>query len=605
MNEQKLPPWQNKVEDITKRFNELMNSLNSYHEREQLINQLDRKILQTTSSSDEVYELVLEKGTELIGAKYAHILQIEQDQLRIVASKDKLVLNRTYPLSTGLVGKAIEQKAIINVANAANELGYKEIHPDTKGELIIPLQDSSGNKILGVFNLEIPEERQFTPEEVDHCKLLAGQIAIAIGQTKLWKGIELIDNFNAALLSGEQSAYEIYKKLLDDILQILDFRFGQIMLLDTDKKHLTVVADSTNGNYVNSTLDPDNSICGRYVIFEKGRTPLVLNDISSSPYVEFYRNLSGEPGGAVSELVVPLIHGDQDNDLVGLINIEDSRKNVFTDFDTRIISILAKRMAESIAAGRFRLGKKKREKAELNSLILTQMGTIAIDHLHKIGGKINGVKGDLNYLLQSASSQKIDFPKFKNRDGIQYIKDMVEELQEVHELTTQLQKDFNPDRMDRERKRINLIDEIQITLEKKYQNLVASAAVRMEYDANVKKEMICELTAQFQQVIEALVNNAIEATEDEKRLITIKVDFKKEDLLKAQINIIDNGSGIPEENREQIFNHGFSTKKHKRGQGLGMWFIRYYIEYFYGTVEVIPTDSSEGTNIEIVLPIFF
>jgi PAS domain S-box-containing protein len=81
----------------------------------------------------------------------------------------------------------------------------------------------------------------------------------------------------------------------------------------------------------------------------------------------------------------------------------------------------------------------------------------------------------------------------------------------------------------------------------------------------------CDITVEKHKVLQILINligNAKyacdEAGRDEKR-ITVR---SRSDQGRVQIEVIDNGVGIPAENMTRIFNYGFSTRKNGHGFGL-------------------------------------
>jgi signal transduction histidine kinase len=104
-------------------------------------------------------------------------------------------------------------------------------------------------------------------------------------------------------------------------------------------------------------------------------------------------------------------------------------------------------------------------------------------------------------------------------------------------------------------------------------------ALRMNAGALVRHEValardyteIPPLSVEKHKVLQILVNlirNAKYACDESGRddkQITLKI-FKKDEW--ACISVIDNGVGIPEENRTRIFNHGFTTRKDGHGFGL-------------------------------------
>ncbi len=99
------------------------------------------------------------------------------------------------------------------------------------------------------------------------------------------------------------------------------------------------------------------------------------------------------------------------------------------------------------------------------------------------------------------------------------------------------------------------------------------------------------------RIINNLVKNSIQATNDvsEPKII---VQVKKINKL-ALIEIIDNGSGIPNELKEKIFEPNFTTKT--KGMGLGLSIIKNLITNYKGTISF---KSKKGETVfTIKLPV--
>jgi GAF domain len=325
---EKTWPWQDELERLYKDFYSFVKLLERYEEREKLIRELDKTILRETDDPSEVYKLVLNEGTKQIGAKYAHILQIKGDLFEIVASNDPDAVNTTYDKNTGIVGRCIRERKIIKVSNCSDDSDYYPIHKDVCAEIAVPITEKDGKKMLGVFNLEWTEKIDFTSEQIGHIELIAGQLALALEQIKLWRCIGLISQFNAQLLKGESVA-DAYHEVLKGMLENLDFEYGQITQYSKSQNQLRIVADYKRFGYLNSMLTDNESVSGYYLIQQKGIEPLPLEDLSDPKYeeyrVRYWGNVFGEnlPG---SMLLVPITFEDSkgNEQAIGLINIEDS-----------------------------------------------------------------------------------------------------------------------------------------------------------------------------------------------------------------------------------------------------------------------------------------
>jgi signal transduction histidine kinase len=127
---------------------------------------------------------------------------------------------------------------------------------------------------------------------------------------------------------------------------------------------------------------------------------------------------------------------------------------------------------------------------------------------------------------------------------------------------------------------------------------------------------------QLNQVFLNILNNAVDAIDDYCTLISdpahpnsssainfqpsISIDtrlIKSENQQWAEVEIADNGAGIPLEIRENIFDPFFTTKPVGKGAGLGLTSCyQIIVEKHGGTIEAAPA-SDHGTKIVIAIPV--
>ena len=106
--------------------------------------------------------------------------------------------------------------------------------------------------------------------------------------------------------------------------------------------------------------------------------------------------------------------------------------------------------------------------------------------------------------------------------------------------------------------------------------------------------------SQIEQVILSLVMNAIDAMPHGGTLsITSRKSFQAEE---AQIQIQDDGIGIPAEILPNLFEPFFTTKERGHGLGLGLAISRTIVERHLGRIEVA-SEPGRGTIFTITLPI--
>jgi sigma-B regulation protein RsbU (phosphoserine phosphatase) len=94
---------------------------------------------------------------------------------------------RRLPVSSGLVGAAVREWRLINVPDVLKDSRYLEMNPETRSELIVPLFYKG--RVIGVLDLEHTRTHAFNEEHERILTTLAGQIAIAIENARLYQAV--------------------------------------------------------------------------------------------------------------------------------------------------------------------------------------------------------------------------------------------------------------------------------------------------------------------------------------------------------------------------------------------------------------------------------
>ena len=117
------------------------------------------------------------------------------------------------------------------------------------------------------------------------------------------------------------------------------------------------------------------------------------------------------------------------------------------------------------------------------------------------------------------------------------------------------------------------------------------------------KDSIIHIKLPFQSIVQVINNlliNCIKALEHvENKHILVKGILTDNDLI---INIYDNGSNIGTENKNQVFDYGFSTTG---GSGVGLFHAKSLCQNFKGRIELTDSDIDiYNKSFTIVLPIY-
>ncbi|MEZ6232688.1 MAG: ATP-binding protein [Phycisphaerales bacterium] len=109
------------------------------------------------------------------------------------------------------------------------------------------------------------------------------------------------------------------------------------------------------------------------------------------------------------------------------------------------------------------------------------------------------------------------------------------------------------------------------------------------------------------QALMNLVSNAVDAVEGGKGIVTVRTTYIDPDPLLglgnayAEIEVIDNGPGIPQDRQAWIF-EPFRTTKGLKGTGLGLAVTQRIIQEHRGRI-VIESEENVGARFKIILPV--
>ena len=124
-----------------------------------------------------------------------------------------------------------------------------------------------------------------------------------------------------------------------------------------------------------------------------------------------------------------------------------------------------------------------------------------------------------------------------------------------------------------------------------------NADFRTELDPGLPKIKV--ISQDIGRVLLNLINNAFQAVSDVKDPQVLVSTKRLEDGI--EIRVIDNGSGIPDNIRDKIFQPFFTTKPTGQGTGLGLS-LSYDIVKAHGGTISFSSLPVEGTQFKIVLP---
>lgn len=131
---------------------------------------------------------------------------------------------------------------------------------------------------------------------------------------------------------------------------------------------------------------------------------------------------------------------------------------------------------------------------------------------------------------------------------------------------------------------------------------IAESQKFMELTVDLKASLYTDKHYELMSVLRNLLTNSLEACKERG---TVELHCKKQEDL-CVLQVIDNCGGVPEEYRERLFSHGFSTKISMKtgevGRGLGLCLVKDIIETELGGVLMVEFPK-RGTAFQMKIPL--
>jgi phosphoserine phosphatase RsbU/P len=305
----------------------------------------------STLDLDELMKRIAELVKRVIDYEVFAILLLNEksQELRIrssVGHPAEVVKSLRIKVGEGIVGRAALEKRSLMVNDVSKEPSYIESLPAVKSELAVPL--ILKNRLIGVMDLEAPVSGFFTDQHVYLLELLAGRMAMAIENARLYRRtlrqartLQLLNE-----ISRELSSVLVLSDLLRRVggltKRLIGYHRFSIMLADerTETFHTVISIREDERLPDKVTVRFGQGVVGAAAV---ERRTIVVPDVSQEA-----RYIMVNPE-ARSEMAVPLIHRDR---VIGVIDMESPQPNRFTDEHVRVFSTLAPQIAIAIENAR-------------------------------------------------------------------------------------------------------------------------------------------------------------------------------------------------------------------------------------------------------------
>jgi two-component system, NtrC family, sensor kinase len=615
------------------------------------------EVLRVISSSpgelSPVFEVLLENAVRICAAKFGNLWLREGDNFRIGAThgappayaearrnEPVLYFSPGNPLS-----RMIATKQVQHITDMRMEQAYIEREPGpvvlveaagARTVLLVPMLKE--NELIGVVAIYRQEVRPFTGKQIELVKNFAAQAVIAIENTRLLG--ELRES-----LQQQTATADVLKVIsrstfdLGTVLQTLVESAAR--LCDADKTNITRQKDGVffraeaygfspefMGYVRNIPIQPDRGSGFGRALLE--RRAVHIPDVKADP--EYTLAEGQKLGDYRTVLAVPML---REGVVTGVLSLTRSEVRPFSEkqielattfADQAAIAIENVRLFESVEARTRELAK------SLEDLRATQDRLVQTQKLASLGqltaGIAHEIKNPLNFVnnFSGVSTELID----ELQDALKGLPIDQKARAEIGELTDTLRG--NLDKVVQHGKRADAIVKNMLLHSREGSgehrpvdiNAIVEESLNLAYHGaraekqgfNITLERSLDPTAgevdvfpqDITRVLLNLIANGFYAAT--KRKTQAGSDGYEPTLSAAtrslgdqvEIRIRDNGTGIPPEVKEKMFNPFFTTKPAGEGTGLGLSISHDIIVKQHGGSIDVDTKPGAYTEFRIVLP---
>ena len=637
----------------------LLNELRESLEQQTATSEVLKVISSSQGDLDPVFQAMLENAVRICDASFGMLFRIKDGLVSAAAMvgvpPQFAEFWRRGPQRPGprtAFAHMIEEKRTVHIADVKTEAAYVEGEPvfvaavnlgGFRTLLTVPMLKD--NELIGAFAVYRQEVRLFSDKEVELLSNFAAQAVIAIENARLLGELRQRTDDLSESLQQQTATADVLKVIsrstfdLQTVLQTLVESAAR--LCDADK---TIITRQKNGvfyraeaygfspefmDYVrNIPIQPERgSGFGRALL--EGRA-VHIPDVKTDPE---YTLVEGQRlGDYRTVLTVPML---REGVPTGVLSLTRSEVRPFTDKQIELASTFADQAAIAIENVRLfeSVEARTRELAKsLEDLRTTQDRLVQTQKLASLGqltaGIAHEIKNPLNFVnnFSTVSSELVD----ELQDTLKGLAVDDKTRKQFNDLTTMLRG--NLDKVVQHGKRADAIVKNMLlhsregsgehrpvdinALVEEGLNLAYHGARAEKQGFNITLERSLDPTTGEadvfpQDITRALLNLILNgfyaATKrkaeanggDYEPTLTAATKNLGD---RVEIRIRDNGTGIPADVKEKIFNPFFTTKPAGEGTGLGLSISHDIIVKQHGGSIEVDTQPGQFTEIRVILP---
>jgi signal transduction histidine kinase len=559
---------------------------------------------------EEVLDTIVTKALEVMGAEAALVVSGDGNASTFSVLRSVGRLSREYavagriPVGGGPIARAIREARPVGTRNVLTDPAVK-LAPERRAQVeregykaVAAAPLASKGHVHGALVVHYWEERTFGDEDLAALKLLAEQASLAIQNARLYgeaqRGREVAEVLArlARELAASLDVEQIAELLARGVHGFMGARSAVVFRHEEGSLHV-IAAHGEDANVVRDlVLGPGEGVAGRAVA---ERATVHVRDLLGDPDVRLSADLRERMKATAfrSAIGVPLLTHER---VIGALALGVDAHRVFSPAERRALEGLADQAA--LAFENARLYASARD--NLVRLRDTQAQLVQAAKMSALGQLVSGVAHELNNPLSVivGYGQLLlarDIPDTLKRP----IELMVSQADRMAKIVRNLL--FFSRQRPPEHLGVDLNEVLERTLALRLNQLTLSGiAVEKEYARDLP--VIAADPQQLEQVFLNLLLNAEQALMDAKRggRILLRTRVAEEGRA-VEVQVLDDGPGIPPDALPHVFEPFFTTKAIGTGTGLGLS-VSYGIVQEHGGRLVVESRPGE-TVFTLTLPL--
>lgn len=547
------------------------------------------RLVSETEEPHEALEIILQELVDVLGASSASISLTNPDtnllEIEVTRGLPPDAGQCALPLGIGITGWTALHGQPLLVPDVQVEPRYVPLKSSVRSEMAAPMLINGAT--VGVVNVDSDQLNAFSEHDLKLLSLLTVEATSVV--SRLWLIHQLkekADQLQTLIrigqqLGGKREIKDVLKSITREARKLIGCRICAIYLLTGERSLRLEAVSGTEGPIdYQEELALDESAVGVAIDRQKQIAVLNLPRNEEHHFIELTQS-----AGLCSLLATPIVY---ERKVIGVLNAYTSQPHRFNNDERQLFTSMASMGAVAIQNSRLYARVFQSEENLRKNERLTTLGLLAAEIAHEIRNPLTVIK-----LLFDSLTMDFELDDPRQRDT-EVIKEKVSQLEEIVGRVLSFGKsrtglharyDLN-----------ELIEETMLLVRLKAEQ----SGVELSFSPNPQPLWIEAHKGQIQQVALNLVLNAMQAMPQGG---VIEIAARRETMEKdccAVVTVRDNGPGIPEAFRDQIFQSFLSGRP--EGAGLGLAISKQIIKSHRGKIELRET-GPEGTVFRFALPL--